>query len=190
MLKGFLSVGISRKLRCFAVLAFASSAYCHPPHTPAGAGEELVADSDPTDPGVPLDLVLTVRVPPDGWSLGITAHIGRSPGYPAELFHDEGVEARIELPPGLRLKDGALSWKGDLRSDEAGEIRATVVADGDLSGAIDASAAGHAKGGRVDADLERVYVLVRDRRFRIHLEPFQAADPTSARAAEKGKRKP
>jgi hypothetical protein len=136
----------------------------------------LVVNSDPTDPAVPLDLVLIVRLFAKERLLEITARVGKHPAYPAELFFDKDVKVQIQLPPGIELQKGKLSWQGDLRGDEIGEFQATVKAVRDLEAAVDAKASGHAEG-RIDIDDERFYVFAKGRTMKIGLNPFTKVLP-------------
>jgi hypothetical protein len=148
----------------------------------------LVVNSDPTDPAVPLDLSLTVRLLAGEARLEIAARVGKHPSFPAELFFDKGVEARIHLPAGLELQEGSLTWRGDLRGEQAGQFQAKVRAVRDLEAAVDASARGRAAdGGRIDADQERFYVLVKGRTVRLSLNPFTASDRPKPGSAEEPK---
>jgi hypothetical protein len=150
--------------------------------------EPLVVNSDPTDPAVPLDLSLTVRRFAEGGLLEITARVGKHSSFPAELFFDKGVKATIQLPEGLELQEGSLTWRGDLRGEEVGQFQAKVKAVRDLEATVDASARGRAaEGGRVDADQERFYVLVRGKTVRVSLNPFTASRLSKPGATEEGK---
>ena len=156
----------------------------------AHAGQEdvtevLIVNSDPTDPGVPLDLALTVRLFAKERLLEITAQVGKHPSYPATRFFDKDVNVQIQLPAGLQLQEGSLSWQGDLQGEEIGQFQAKVKAVQDMEGAIDALAIGYAAvGGRVDADPERFYVLVTGGTIRISLDPFTTIDLSKPGIAE------
>lgn len=133
----------------------------------------LIVNSDPTDPAVPLDLALVVRLFAKKRLLEITGRVGKHRAYPATLFFDKDVKVQIELPQGLQLQEGSLSWQGDLKGEEIGQFRATVKAVGDLEGVVEASAIGYAAvGGRVDGESVRFYVLARGKTVRIGLNPF------------------
>ncbi len=135
------------------------------------ATQVLIVNSDPTDPAVPLDLALIVRLFAKERLLEITARVGKHPAFPAELFFDKDVKVQIQLPPGIELQKGKLSWQGDLRGDEIGEFQATVKAVRDLEGTVDAKAVGRAEG-RIDIDDEQFYVLTKGRTMKISLKPF------------------
>ncbi len=143
---------------------------------PGQPTDVLFVNSDPTDPAVPLDLSLTVRLFAQERLLEITAKVGKHPAFPSGLFFDKDVKVQIQLPPGIELQKGKLSWQGDLRGDEIGEFQATVGAVRDLEGAIDARAIGHAEG-RIDVDEERFYVLVKGKTVKISLKPFAKSGP-------------
>jgi hypothetical protein len=137
------------------------------------ATDVLVVKSSLTEPAVPLNLDLTVRLFAKERLLEITGRVGKHPAYPATLFFDKDVKVQIKLPQGLQLHEGSLSWQGDLNGEEIGQFRATVEAVRDLEGAVDVSAIGYAAvGGRVDADSVRFYVLVKGQAMRISLNPF------------------
>lgn len=165
----------------FTVMTFATSPACTPE---GGAGgkwgttpdEVLIVNSDSTDPAVPLDLSLVVRLFAKERLLEITARVGRHPVFPAELFFSNDVKVNIQLPPGLRLQEGSLSWKGDLKGEQIGEFEAKVRVERDMEGAVDASATGHAPS-RIDVDTERFYVQAKGRTIRINLEPFTQITP-------------
>ena len=136
------------------------------------AEEVLVVNSDPTDPAVPLDLSLTVRLFPEERLLEITVRVGKHPAYPAEIFFNKNVKVEIKLPVGLELEEGSLNWKGDLQGEEIKEFQAKVKAVKDTEGAVVASAIGDAPGGQIDADTEQFYVLVKGNTIRMSLESF------------------
>lgn len=138
-----------------------------------GATEMLVVKSSLREPAVPLELVLTVRLFAKKRLLKIAGRIGKHPAYPAELFFDKHLKVQIKLPEGLQLQEGSLTWQGDLRGDEAGQVRATVKAVRDLEDAVEASAVGDAAvGGRVDAVSIRFHVLAKGNAMRISRDPF------------------
>jgi len=136
-----------------------------------GATQVLFVNSDPSEPAVPLDLALIVRLFAKERLLEITARVGKLSAFPSQLFFDKDVNVQIQLPPGLELQKGKLSWQGDLRGDEIGEFQVTVKAVRDLEGAVNARAVGHAEG-RIDVDEERFYVLAKGRTIKISRDPF------------------
>jgi hypothetical protein len=146
--------------------------------------EVLVVNLDPTDPGVPLDLALTVRLFEKQRLLEITARVGKHLSYPAARFFDKDVKVQIQLPAGLQLEEGRLEWEGNLKGEEIGEFRAKVKAVHDMEVAVSASAIGHAAGGRIDADTEQFYVLVKGNSIRISLDPFTRYDPSKPGTAQ------
>jgi hypothetical protein len=140
------------------------------------ASDVLVVNSGLTDPAVPLDLSLTVRLFAKEQVLEITAKVQKHPAFPTQLFFDKDVKAEIRLPLGLQRQAGSLSWTGDLQGDAVGEFQATVTAVRDMEGTVEASAIGYALGGRVDADTERCYVRVRGQEMQVSRDPFSPAD--------------
>lgn len=152
------------------------------------ATQVLVVNSDSTDPAVPLDLALVVRLFAKERLLEITAKVRKHPAFPSELFFDKDVKVHIELPSGLELQKGKLSWQGDLRGDEIGEFQATVKAVRDLEGAVLASATGQAVvGGRIDADTEEFYVLAKGKTVGVSLNPFTQGHPSKPGTAKEVK---
>ncbi len=137
------------------------------------ATDVLVVEPSLTEPAVPLGLDLTVRLFAKERLLEITGRVGKHRAYPATLFFDKDVKVQIELPQGLQLQEGSLSWQGDLKGEKVGQFRATVRAVRDLEGTVEASAIGYAAvGGRVDGESVRFYVLVKGKTVRISLNPF------------------
>jgi hypothetical protein len=139
--------------------------------------EVLLIDSPPTELAVPLNLALTVRVLAPEPLIEITATVAKRAGYPGDIFHDRDVTARIALLPGLRLEEGSLSWSGDLRGEEAGEVVAKVRAVEDTEGLIEATASGHGQGGRFDVDNERFHVRASGEEIEVALAPSPAVSP-------------
>jgi hypothetical protein len=137
------------------------------------ATEMLTVKSSLSEPAVPIQLVLTVQLFAKKRLLKIEGRVGRHPAYPAAHFFDKQVKVQIKLPPGLQLQEGSLSWQGDLKGNEVGQVRATVRAVRDLEEAIEASVVGYAAvGGRVDADSVRFHVLAKGNVMRMSLNPF------------------
>src|SRR5262249_47400175 len=106
----------------------------------------------------------------------ITAKVGRHPAFPPAQFSSKDVKVQIQLPPGLKLQEGRLSWQGDLQGEEVGEFRATVRVERDMEGAVEASATGQAVG-RFDVDTERFYVRAKGRTLKVSLKPFTNPAP-------------
>jgi len=152
------------------------------------ATQVLVVNSDSTDPAVPLDLALVVRLFAKERLLEITAKVAKHPAFPSELFFDKDVNVQIQLPSGLELQKGKLSWHGDLRGDEIGEFQATVKAVRDLEGRVVASATGQASiGGRIDADTEEFYVRAKGKAVSISINPFAQWHPSKPGTAKEVK---
>jgi hypothetical protein len=147
---------------------------------PAGGdapSEVLNVDSRPTEPAVPLNLALEIRVFAAKRLIEITVTVAKRSGYPTDLFFDRDVTAQISLLPGLQLEDGSLSWSGDLKGNQVAKFVAKVRAVHDTDGLIEASAIGHALGGRIDADKERFHVLVRGEQMHVSPEPPMTVSP-------------
>ncbi|MEW5857963.1 MAG: hypothetical protein AB1861_11365 [Cyanobacteriota bacterium] len=137
----------------------------------------ITVNSDSTDPAVPFDLSLIVRVLAETPLLEINVQVGKDSTYPAERFFDQDVKVQIQLPGGLRLQDGSLTWQADLKGNELGEFQAKIKAVQDMEGAIDVLATGRrAMGGGMDADTERFYVLVRGKNITISVNPFTSRE--------------
>src|SRR5262245_21304686 len=115
------------------VLAFSSG-----PAAAAGDGgpatPTLTIDSGMVEPAVPLNLVLKVRVLAGEPIVEVTVVIGKRAGFPTALFFDKNVEARINLPAGLDLDSGGLTWTGELRGDRGVEFVARIRAVRDVQG--------------------------------------------------------
>ena len=148
--------------------------------------EPLVVNSDPTDPAVPLDLSLTVRRFAEGGLLEITARVGKHL-LPAELFFDKGVKATIQLPEGLELQEGSLTWRGDLRGEEVGQFQAKVKAVRDLEATVDASARGRRRGRPCRRRSGAVLRARQRENGQVSLNPFTASRLSKPGATEEGK---
>jgi len=146
-----------------------------------GSPETLTVDSGMVEPAVPLNLALRVRVLAAERLIEITVVVGKRAGFPAARFADRDVTAQVVLPPGLELREGSLSWAGDLVGDQVVEFVAKVQATRDLDGVVEASATGYAVGGRVDADRERFHVVVSGGRPRVGLVPTPSAGTAAPR---------
>jgi hypothetical protein len=109
--------------------------------------------------------------------LEITVRIRKHPAFPTALFVIKNLKFEIQLPAGLQLREGGLTWEGDLQGEEIREFQIRVNAVRDMEGTVFASAIGNAPGGRVDADTEQFYVLVKGDMIRIRLEPFTSSQP-------------
>ena len=155
--------------------------------TPDNTTAALIVNSDPTDPAVPLNLALAVRSSTREPLLEIIVQVGKHPAYPATLFFDKDVKVQLQLPPGLQLQNGNLSWRGDLKGEETGQFQVKVKAVQDMEGTVDASATGHGAGGRIDADTERFYVLVKDKTIKVSLVPLALFDPLKPGTGEQKK---
>jgi len=155
--------------------------------TPDNTTAALIVNSDPTDPAVPLNLALAVRSSTREPLLEIIVQVGKHPAYPATLFFDKDVKVQLQLPPGLQLQNGNLSWRGDLKGEETGQFQVKVKAVQDMEGTVDASATGHGAGGRIDADTERFYVLVKDKTIKVSLAPLALFDPLKPGTGEQKK---
>jgi hypothetical protein len=157
----------------------ASIGHAHAQSDAAGANrasQVLTVDSGPVEPAVPLKLSLRVKVCVPARTIEITATLGKRPGFPAHLFSDRNVTARITLPPGLQFQTGDLAWSGDLKGDQIARFVATVGVLDDTEGVVEAAAIGHAAGGRVDADAVRFHVVARGGHIRVGLEPLAAPE--------------
>ena len=135
--------------------------------------ETLVIKSSLREPAVPIELVVTARLFAKTRLIHVEARVGRHPAYPAAAFSDKDVELQIKLPAELQLQEGSLSWKGDLKGDQVGQVQATVKAVRDLENAVEVSAVGHAAiGGRVDADSVLFHVLARGTLMKVSRNAF------------------
>jgi hypothetical protein len=133
--------------------------------------EVLFVNRGLTDPAGPLELSVTVHLFSGQRLLEILARAGRHPSYPAALFHDRDVLLRFQLPPGVVLEEGSLTWSGELRGDEVAEALIRVRVPDDLDAYIEASVIGHGVGGRVDADVERFYIVARGPMIKLSRDP-------------------
>jgi hypothetical protein len=136
----------------------------------------LIVNSDPDDPAVPLDLSLSVRVLGSKRLLEVKAQVGKKPSYPSELFFDKDVKVHIELPAGLKLQEGSLTWQGDIKGNEVKEIKAGITALRDMEGAVIVSAYGRTSGGGMDADTEQFYIRTHKETMEVSLNPFTPID--------------
>src|SRR5262245_34345348 len=102
--------------------------------------ETLIVESGEVEPAVPLNVVVKVRVLASEPLIEITVVLGKRAGFPAAMFFDRDVTARVVLPAGLELHRGALSWNGELRGDQVVELVATVKAILDLHAVVDVAA--------------------------------------------------
>ena len=143
-----------------------------------GASEVLNLDSPTTEPAVPLNLSLKVRVFAARRAIEITVIVAKRSGYPAELFFDRDVRAQIALLPGLELEDGSLSWSGDLKGNQVAEFVAKLRPTQDTEGIIETTAIGHAMGGGIDADKVRFHVSVRGDQIHVSPEPQMTISPS------------
>jgi len=148
-------------------ITFSSSVSAWAPGGGDGASEVLIVDSGLVEPAVPLNLSLKVRVFAMKRLIEITVTVAKRSGYPTDRFFDRNVTAQISLLPGLQLEDGRLSWSGDLKGDQVAEFVAKVRAVHDTVGVIEATAIGHALGGRIDADKERFHIIVSGEQIRV-----------------------
>ena len=88
----------------------------------------LQVNSPATEPAVPLNLSLKVRVLAAERAIEIIARVSKRSGYPADMFFDQDVTAKMTLPSGLQLEEGSLNWSGTLKGNQIGEFAAKVKA--------------------------------------------------------------
>jgi hypothetical protein len=162
----------------FAYLVIANIVACSACARAEQIGEtNFHIDSVATEPAVPLNLALDVRIAPQQRLLEIKVMLGKRQGYPAEQFFDRDIVAQISSLPGLRLLDGSLSWSGDLRGEQTAEFVARLSIPENIDGTVEVKARGRAQGGDIDADIESFRLTARGDRITVSRETVPVISP-------------
>ncbi len=114
----------------------------------------------------PIEVELTIdNVPPLGGTATLICHV-------SSVLDAPGTTAQIELPPGVRLTAGDLTWQGDLTAGETVTLTASVVFDvgGDL--AIFCRALRPLNATESWGDLDQVYVSISAGQGRMGFAPI------------------